>query len=225
MAGYVIDFEPIGRRGEIADGRSILEAARQLGVDLVNLCGGAGRCGRCMVQVLEGKVSEPTAGEGEHLTPAGVGKGYRLACRAYPQTTARCAYRPNVHRAAANPGRRARGGWSHPIRLVSDLPCDVSRPRRCDDLRADAERLIEALAQEQASVASERRRRRLCAASRPGCRAWGWRSAPRCETTEVVAVGPRRPANSGLPWTWSHQDRRLPRRPRRRSDRWSPRGL
>ena len=84
MVGYVIDFEPIGRRGEVDAGQSILEAARRLGVDLVNLCGGGGTCGRCKVQVLEGKVSEPTAGEQEHLTQDELGKGCRLACQAYP---------------------------------------------------------------------------------------------------------------------------------------------
>jgi len=41
----LIDFEPIGRRGECETGLSLLEAARELGVMLVNICGGKGKCG------------------------------------------------------------------------------------------------------------------------------------------------------------------------------------
>ena len=64
-----IDFEPIGRRGECPSAQSLLDCARQLGVGLVNLCGGAGSCGRCIVQILDGDVTEPADGEREFLSP------------------------------------------------------------------------------------------------------------------------------------------------------------
>ncbi len=48
-------FTPSGRRGQVADGASILDAARSIGVDLDSVCGGRGICGRCQV--------EPTFGE------------------------------------------------------------------------------------------------------------------------------------------------------------------
>lgn len=79
-----IDFEPIGRRGKCPAGGSLLDCARQLGVDLVNLCGGEGSCGRCIVQVLEGEVSEPAPGEEERLGSEQLAQGYRLACRTIP---------------------------------------------------------------------------------------------------------------------------------------------
>jgi len=39
MDYYQIEFEPVGRRGACRADESLLEAARQLGVDLINLCG------------------------------------------------------------------------------------------------------------------------------------------------------------------------------------------
>lgn len=47
-------FLPSGRRGEIPVGRSLLEAARQLGVELESICGGRQTCGKCQIAVEEG---------------------------------------------------------------------------------------------------------------------------------------------------------------------------
>jgi uncharacterized 2Fe-2S/4Fe-4S cluster protein (DUF4445 family) len=44
-----IVFMPSGLDGEVAEGTSVLQAARQLGVDLDSVCGGRGICGRCQV--------------------------------------------------------------------------------------------------------------------------------------------------------------------------------
>jgi uncharacterized 2Fe-2S/4Fe-4S cluster protein (DUF4445 family) len=44
-----IVFIPSGLDGEVAEGTSVLQAARQLGVDLDSVCGGRGICGRCQV--------------------------------------------------------------------------------------------------------------------------------------------------------------------------------
>ena len=42
-------FTPSGLSGEVADGTSVLDAARRLGADLDTVCGGRGICGRCQV--------------------------------------------------------------------------------------------------------------------------------------------------------------------------------
>ena len=47
-------FTPSGRRGEVPDGASVLDAARALGVDLDSVCGGRGICGRCQVVPMAG---------------------------------------------------------------------------------------------------------------------------------------------------------------------------
>lgn len=52
--GPLVVFIPSGKRGHFAEGTSVLEAARRLGVDLDSVCGGRGICGRCQVQLGEG---------------------------------------------------------------------------------------------------------------------------------------------------------------------------
>ena len=47
MAAIV--FLPSGHRGDVPEGTTVLDAARQLGVDLDSVCGGRGICGRCQV--------------------------------------------------------------------------------------------------------------------------------------------------------------------------------
>jgi len=42
-------FTPAGLEGKVAEGTTVLEAARQLGADLDTVCGGRGICGRCQV--------------------------------------------------------------------------------------------------------------------------------------------------------------------------------
>jgi hypothetical protein len=49
----------VSRRGDCPKGAPLLDCAHQLGVDLVNLCDGTGSCGHCIVQLMEGYVSEP----------------------------------------------------------------------------------------------------------------------------------------------------------------------
>ncbi|MFZ4721233.1 MAG: 2Fe-2S iron-sulfur cluster-binding protein, partial [Ilumatobacteraceae bacterium] len=44
-----IVFTPSGLDGEVAPGTTVLQAARDLGVDLDSVCGGRGICGRCQV--------------------------------------------------------------------------------------------------------------------------------------------------------------------------------
>jgi uncharacterized 2Fe-2S/4Fe-4S cluster protein (DUF4445 family) len=84
MSVFTIDFEPVGRRGSCPKDQSLLEAARQLNVDLVSICGGVGTCNRCKVQVISGEVSKPAPEENSVLTNQELGQNYRLACRTYP---------------------------------------------------------------------------------------------------------------------------------------------
>jgi len=52
---HTIIFQPAGRRGQIAEGTTILDAARQLGVGIEAVCGEHLVCGKCRVKVMEGK--------------------------------------------------------------------------------------------------------------------------------------------------------------------------
>src|SRR5215475_3491734 len=55
MTNPLVFFAPSGKRGRFPEGTSVLEAARKLGVDLDSVCGGRGICGRCQVELGEGK--------------------------------------------------------------------------------------------------------------------------------------------------------------------------
>ena len=95
MTDRLVVFTPSGKRGHFADGISLLEAARKLGVDLDSVCGGRGICGRCQVDVAEGEfskhglvsrahhVSAPGAVEARYQDKRGaLPPGRRLGCQA-----------------------------------------------------------------------------------------------------------------------------------------------
>ena len=90
-----IVFQPSGRRGEIEAGKSVLEAARTLGVGIEAACGGARVCGKCRVIVETGRFEKLNlTSAADHVSPVGdvekkfltaeeLSRGYRLACNAF----------------------------------------------------------------------------------------------------------------------------------------------
>ncbi len=54
----MVVFTPSGKRGSFPIGTPVLQAARELGVDLDSVCGGRGLCGRCQVQCATGEFSK-----------------------------------------------------------------------------------------------------------------------------------------------------------------------
>jgi uncharacterized 2Fe-2S/4Fe-4S cluster protein (DUF4445 family) len=65
-------FTPSGKRGEFAEGLSLLAAARRLGVDLDSVCGGRGICGRCQVDVTQGDFAKHAIhSSADHASPWG----------------------------------------------------------------------------------------------------------------------------------------------------------
>lgn len=91
---HKVIFQPSGRRGEVEEGKTILEAAQSLGVDIEALCGNKKVCGKCKVRIEEGyfekdnvesgmkhvSPGEPSQDELKHIKP-GDGPGIRLACQ------------------------------------------------------------------------------------------------------------------------------------------------
>ncbi|MEQ1874470.1 MAG: ASKHA domain-containing protein [Ilumatobacteraceae bacterium] len=51
-------FTPSGLGGQVAAGTTVLQAAREFGVDLDSVCGGRGICGRCQVAFTPGQYSK-----------------------------------------------------------------------------------------------------------------------------------------------------------------------
>ena len=90
MQHYVV-FQPSGRRSMVLEGRTLLQASRELGADIEAPCGGAGKCGKCKVKIEEGSfenginsrmsnLSLLTEQEKEVLTSEEQVNHIRLAC-------------------------------------------------------------------------------------------------------------------------------------------------
>jgi uncharacterized 2Fe-2S/4Fe-4S cluster protein (DUF4445 family) len=89
---HMVVFQPSGSRGRVKDGSTIVEASRQLGVELESICGGQATCGKCKVRIEEGfferfgidssmsHLSPPTEREKEFFKEHTELEGYRLSC-------------------------------------------------------------------------------------------------------------------------------------------------
>ncbi len=67
----LVVFLPSGLRGRFPRGTQLLQAARELGVDLDSVCGGRGLCTRCQVRIGEGVFAKHAISSSpDHLTPA-----------------------------------------------------------------------------------------------------------------------------------------------------------
>jgi uncharacterized 2Fe-2S/4Fe-4S cluster protein (DUF4445 family) len=90
----IVIFQPSARRGRVEKGINLIEASRQLGVDIETLCGEKGLCGKCKVLIEEGFFEKfGIISSMDHLSPwkeeeaKFIGedernKGFRLACMA-----------------------------------------------------------------------------------------------------------------------------------------------
>ncbi len=90
----LVIFTPSGKRGRFAHGTPVLQAARQLGVDLDSVCGGRGICSKCQitpgygefakhgVTVRPDALSDWNAVEERYRSKRGLAPGRRLGCQA-----------------------------------------------------------------------------------------------------------------------------------------------
>lgn len=62
--------------------KTILDVAEDLKLKIKASCDGKGKCGKCIVRVIEGDVSELTKAEKKLLGNDEIEKGLRLACEA-----------------------------------------------------------------------------------------------------------------------------------------------
>ena len=188
MKLHKVDFEPVGRRGECPAGQSLLEAAHQLGVELVSLCGGKGTCHRCKVQVLAGRVSQPTENEKGTLSPQELKNGYRLACETYPLGDCRLGVPPESLTAPQRTqveGLEVAISPEPPVRAYHfELP-----PPSIEDLRADAKRVLETLYQ-QHQVRSATIDLEVLRTLSPQLRSVNWQAQASVRGDEVVAIRP-----------------------------------
>jgi uncharacterized 2Fe-2S/4Fe-4S cluster protein (DUF4445 family) len=90
---HSVVFQPSGARGQVEDGATVLEAARELGAGVESICGGKGVCGKCKIRIEEGyfpkyritsKIASTTTkkrANEKFLNRTQIRRGYRLACQ------------------------------------------------------------------------------------------------------------------------------------------------
>ncbi len=156
MKKYKVIFQPSGRRGEIAQGKTLLEAAQSLGVDIEGLCGKKKVCGKCKVRIEEGyfekdnidsgmsHLSPLTEDEIKHIKPED-GPGIRLACTAEINGDVK-VFVPERSRAGKQVVRKAAKELSIPLDpAVRKYNIELHQPTLHDMTTGDYERVLKSL--------------------------------------------------------------------------------
>lgn len=152
-------FLPAGKRGRFALGTPVLQAARELGVDIDSVCGGRGLCGRCQVVVADGEfakhgvrsgeasVSAPGEVEARSARRKVLKSGRRLSCQAQLCSDVVIDVPPSsqVHRQVVRKAADAREIALDPV--VRLFYVEVREPDMHDP-SGDLRRLLDALARE-----------------------------------------------------------------------------
>ncbi|MBW2287047.1 MAG: DUF4445 domain-containing protein [Deltaproteobacteria bacterium] len=155
----LIVFTPSGKRGRFPIGTPLLQAARQLGVDLDSVCGGRGICGRCKVLLSEGEFAKlGIRSKAEHLSPlaepeerfarrSGLSPGERLSCHTKLMGDALIDVpaASQLHRQVVRKAYESRDLSVNP--LVHLHYVEVDEPR-LDRPSGDLQRLLRALAEQ-----------------------------------------------------------------------------
>ncbi|MFN3481127.1 MAG: ASKHA domain-containing protein, partial [Thermodesulfovibrionales bacterium] len=145
-----------GRRGEVDEGATLLDAARHLGVDIESICGGKGTCGKCKVRIEEGYFEKDAMDSRmSHLTPLtevekkfikpDEGPNMRLACAAELKGDVK-VFVPEKSRAGKQIVRKAAKELS--IKLdpaVKKYYIELRQPSLHDLTVGDYERVIDTL--------------------------------------------------------------------------------
>lgn len=107
MATIEVHFQPDGLRIQVEPGTLLADVMRTHGIRAQFPCGGAGKCGKCTVEIHPG-APEPRPEDRLFLTAEELGRGMRLACRTRVD-------RPMT--VIVTPGTRALGG-----KILADTP-------------------------------------------------------------------------------------------------------
>ena len=156
----LVVFTPSGKRGRFPLGTPLLQAARELGVDVDSVCGGRALCGRCQVTLSEGEFAKHgISSRADHISPPSpteeryrarnkqMQPGRRLSCQA------EAARRRRDRRAARQPGAQAgrpeaRRGPRDRARSGGAAALRRGRAARHAAPAGDLQRLQEALAEQ-----------------------------------------------------------------------------
>ncbi|HUF57193.1 MAG TPA: ASKHA domain-containing protein [Thermohalobaculum sp.] len=152
----LVVFMPSGRRGRVAPGTSVLNAARELGVDLDSVCGGRGICSKCQVEPQFGDfpklkvhakkdaLSTWNKVEERYDSKRGLAEGRRLGCQAQilGDTVIDVPPESQVHKQFVRKRAEARDYVMDPATRLYYV--EVAEPDM-DNPKGDLERLMDAL--------------------------------------------------------------------------------
>ncbi|MCL5961678.1 MAG: ASKHA domain-containing protein [Chloroflexi bacterium] len=156
MVECKVIFQPSGRRGLIEQGKTLLEAARELGVEIETVCGEKHTCGKCKVRIEEGffqrhgiesgmgHLSPVTQDELKFIKEADRANNTRLACQTRVQGDV-LVFVPEISRRTKQIVRKA--ATERAITLapaVKKYYVELPKPSLVDSL-GDFERLSNAL--------------------------------------------------------------------------------
>jgi len=146
MKKFQVIFQPSGGRGEVLEGKTILEASRELRVGIESLCGGMRDCGKCKVQLVEGTLSPFTDEEAKFITEKERVEGYRLGCAAQIEGDA-LVFVPEESRAGKQVVRKAATGRAIELNPAIHLYYLELSPPTLHDPDGDLDRLKEGLSE------------------------------------------------------------------------------
>jgi uncharacterized 2Fe-2S/4Fe-4S cluster protein (DUF4445 family) len=150
---YKVVFQPSGQQGVIEAGKTLLEAAQELGVNIETVCGQKRLCGKCRVIIQEGYFERfgitssmahllpLTPEEGELLAREEKEDHYRLACAAIIQGELLVLV-PEESRAAQQVVRKTTRSYAIPCNPAIHKYYVELAPPTLADPRGDLERLI-----------------------------------------------------------------------------------
>jgi len=196
MTDCIVDFEPVGRRGECQSQESLMECAHKLGVGISSICGGMGVCHSCKIQVVSGSVSKPTQNEREAFSARELKAGWRLACQTYPRTDLRVHLPPE---SMTTPQRLQVEGQEvavRPLAAVKTYPLELPTPS-LEAPQADADSLLQRLNQRYKLGCNQVDIGALRLISLQ-LRSWKWQCQAAVRGSEVIALIPPQGRPLGL---------------------------
>ena len=193
MDDYQIEVQPIGRRGPCPAGDSLLDGIRRLGVEMVSVCGGQGRCKGCKIQVMDGRCSQVTSTEQETFSYDELENGWRLACQTYPLSDCKVCVPPE----SLSTAQRLQVEGQE-VDILLDLPITsvtcVIEPPTLEKPVADAENLLRKISSFGPLEVDINVLRDLSTQLRQ----WNWILTAHIRNRELIAVSPTDAQSIGL---------------------------
>ena len=154
MKNFRVTFQPSGKQGDISEGKTILEASRELGVGIESVCGGERRCGKCKVRVEGGEHLSPLEEEEKKfISEKEQNEGYRLGCAAQIRGDIRI-FVPEESRTGKQVVRKGAADRAIDLRPAVTLYFVELPPPSFHDPLGDLDRLKKALAEQHGLQAS-----------------------------------------------------------------------